>query len=102
MKIFLYIFLWIKLAQANYDQCEEGWIGIDTSCYYISNYTLGWQIARQVCIQANSKLFIINSRQELDDLMAKIKAPSGVYFWVNRTNKLLRKIKNFIFIDWPK
>ena len=79
---FFLFFLYFFANGAPFDQCENGWIYTHTSCYFVSNYVVNWKTAREACKQAESNLFVINSKQELYKLMKLINPPSGIYYWV--------------------
>uniref|UniRef100_A0A8C9WM58 C-type lectin domain-containing protein n=1 Tax=Scleropages formosus TaxID=113540 RepID=A0A8C9WM58_SCLFO len=44
--------------------CPQGWVGFDTSCYYISSEEKNWTESQQDCEQRGVNLAIINSREE--------------------------------------
>lgn len=73
----------IFVQAAQFKKCEKEWLYIYGSCYFVSNYTLNWETSRVACKQADSNLFIINSKEELDRVMLHIKPPAGIYYWVN-------------------
>ena len=71
------------------EKCEKYWFYAFGSCYYASNYVLNWKTAKIACKQADSSLFIINSKQELVDVMSVISPRSGIYYWVGIRQKII-------------
>ncbi len=80
--------VWITLAQTGcLKHRETGWLNIENKCYFASDYVLEWQAAGDYCTQAKAKLFIINSKQELDNVMTAVNSPAGIYYWVKEILK---------------
>ncbi|XP_063787734.1 CD209 antigen-like protein C [Pseudophryne corroboree] len=59
--------------------CPPGWQAIGFQCYYISAVTMSWQEAAQYCTKQQSKLLILQNKEEMDALQPFI---GGETFWI--------------------
>ncbi|XP_064089320.1 C-type lectin domain family 4 member K-like [Macrobrachium nipponense] len=73
--------------------CEEGWLKLRSSCYFMSKMSTTWEVGRQECIALNSDLVKITRDEEYKFLRKLINLNNyyiglsdlqeeGTYRWV--------------------
>ncbi|KAG8505815.1 Natural killer cells antigen CD94 [Galemys pyrenaicus] len=76
---------------SGYSSCQEGWVGYECNCYFISSESRSWHESRAVCVSMNSSLLQMHSRDELAHLNGLLlcqqhfMSSSLRFFWVGAT-----------------
>ncbi|XP_064355440.1 CD209 antigen-like protein C isoform X2 [Dromaius novaehollandiae] len=67
-------------------RCSAGWKIFEKSCYSFSVETMSWEDAKQVCLDQDSHLVIVNTEEEQKFLKDNINSSST--YWLGVTDKL--------------
>ncbi|XP_042345339.1 C-type lectin domain family 9 member A isoform X2 [Plectropomus leopardus] len=74
-------------------QCADGWLSFERSCFYLSTFRLSWDASHRNCSERGGSLAVVSSRSIQNFLTAKgkmtywigLRQKGATWSWVNNT-----------------